>query len=272
MKKFQKKWNALTAAVAASCGNERAAELACLCLVTGHHLLLQTESDPNSLAHAVTHAIADGACKIAYHGALADAGLDRVNVVAVSDLEDLRFCQLANIVWLHSQQTRRTAPYLVIGGLAEHQYGVSGDELIDRFALCDSVRLAPGSFSGPVVTLAEILEMRSMCAAVHVSAAMTSYLRRLSESLKTTSDVIPTSFKPYLGNRRPSVRELLQLADFGRVKALAAGRDFVAPEDVKPLVANAVCHRLGIGVYHERNRFEIGRDVAQAVLERVPLM
>ncbi len=104
-------------------------------------------------------------------------------------------------------------------------------------------RAAGGTLSGwggrpraveTVIGPEEAAALRRAAQSVHVAEELLDYLRRLAEAVRSAREVT-------LG---PSPRALLALMDTSRAMALAAGRNFVLPEDVKAMLEPCWGHRI----------------------------
>ena len=86
----------------------------------------------------------------------------------------------------------------------------------------------------PVVAAAEVVEMVSQAASVHVAPELKGYLVDLAEATRNDPDLL-------LG---ASPRATLYLQRASRVRAAASGRAYVTPDDVKALIAPTLSHRI----------------------------
>ena len=86
----------------------------------------------------------------------------------------------------------------------------------------------------PVINAAEVVEMARQATEVHVAPELKGYLVDLAEATRTDPDLL-------LG---ASPRATLFLQRATRARALASGRTYVTPDDVKALVVPTLSHRI----------------------------
>lgn len=86
----------------------------------------------------------------------------------------------------------------------------------------------------PVIHAAEVVKMVEQAATVHVAPELKGYLVDLAEATRTDPDLL-------LG---ASPRATLYLQRSARVRAMASGRTFATPDDVKALVIPTLSHRV----------------------------
>ena len=86
----------------------------------------------------------------------------------------------------------------------------------------------------PLIPSGTVLEMAGLAASVHVEQTVLAYVSRLAEETRRADGVL-------LG---VSVRGALALVRASKTWAASVGRTFVAPDDVKALVAPVFGHRL----------------------------
>jgi MoxR-like ATPase len=67
-----------------------------------------------------------------------------------------------------------------------------------------------------------------------------------------------------------SPRSMLALTRAAQARAVANGRAYVLPDDVKALAPSVLAHRLVLGT-HERTGTGRGIDVVRSVLDQVPV-
>jgi len=98
----------------------------------------------------------------------------------------------------------------------------------------EQVDATPLATLGPVATAGDLAEVVRAAATVHVAPALRRYLVELADASRRHPDL-------GLGM---SPRATLSLLRTARARALAAGRDFVTPDDVKALARPVLAHRL----------------------------
>jgi MoxR-like ATPase len=111
----------------------------------------------------------------------------------------------------------------------------------------------------PVISAEEVVRHQRAVRAVHVDSTVLDYVAALVEATRAHPDVA-------LG---ASPRSMLALTSAAQARAVADGRAFVLPDDVKTLAGAVLAHRLiakgsGRGV-------SAGRDVVRRILEEVPV-
>ncbi len=112
----------------------------------------------------------------------------------------------------------------------------------------------------PVLTADEALAHQRAVRTVHVDAAIVDYVVMVVQATRAHTEVA-------LG---ASPRSMLALTRTAQARAVAEGRTFVLPDDVKALAPSVLGHRLVLrshgGVWSGR-----GREVIREVLEQVPV-
>jgi MoxR-like ATPase len=116
--------------------------------------------------------------------------------------------------------------------------GYPGEEaeraILDRYAEGFSADRAESYGVEPVMTAAELLELRRSVAAVHVEPAVRDYVTRIVRATREEPS--------FALGASPRAGVALFLAS--RAEALLAGRDFVTPDDVKTLALPVLRHRV----------------------------
>ncbi|MGZ4146811.1 MAG: AAA family ATPase [Actinomycetota bacterium] len=112
----------------------------------------------------------------------------------------------------------------------------------------------------PVVTGAEIVLHQRAVREVHVDDAIVRYVVALVQATRAHPEVT-------LG---ASPRSMLALTRVAQAHAVANGRTYVLPDDVKALAPSVLAHRLVLGT-HERTGTGRGIDVVRSVLDQVPV-
>jgi MoxR-like ATPase len=167
-------------------------------------------------------------------------------------------------------------PFFVIA--TQNPYGDVGTFALvegqaDRFAVVVSLGLpgreaeravlrgegGPDSLDGlePVVDGPELLRAMAEVELVHVAPAIVDYVLDIVEATRTNPAV-------QHGASPRAARTLLQVA---KAHAVIAGRDFVAPDDVKAVAVPALAHRLGVV---SKRGTEQGRTLVSGILTTVP--
>ena len=140
---------------------------------------------------------------------------------------------------------------------------------IDRFlikvslgypALEEEIRVVTGSRAAkralkPVATREDVLALRAAAEQVYVSPALARYLVELTAATRSHPDLL-------LGS---SPRGGIALYNLARAYALAKGRDYVLPDDIKYLAPSVLAHRLTLT--HEAKL--AGKSGAQVIAEIV---
>ncbi len=116
--------------------------------------------------------------------------------------------------------------------------GYPGEEaeraILDRYADGFSADRAESYGVEPVMTAAELLELRRTVAAVHVEPAVRDYVTRIVRATREEPS--------FALGASPRAGVALFLAS--RAEALLSGRDFVTPDDVKTLALPVLRHRV----------------------------
>ena len=107
----------------------------------------------------------------------------------------------------------------------------------------------------PVAAREDVLALRAAAEQVYVSPALARYLVELTAATRTHPDLL-------LGS---SPRGGIALYNLARAYALAEGRDFVLPDDIKYLAPSVLAHRLTLT--HEAKL--AGKTGAQVIAEIV---
>ena len=108
---------------------------------------------------------------------------------------------------------------------------------------------------GAVIDRDQFLAWQGLVPQVFLSQEVKRYLVALAGAIRSD----PRALSP------PSPRAILMLARVAQAAALAAGRDFVAPEDVRALAPDVLAHRMVI------SGDEVGLAYVQGMLEKVPV-
>ena len=110
----------------------------------------------------------------------------------------------------------------------------------------------------PVITAAQLVELRAFSRAVHVSDQVLDHAVALSRATRADTDVL-------LG---ASPRSTLALLRCAQARAILAGRDFVLPDDVKALAVPVLAHRLLLDGGTSR---DVAETVVAELVDRVPV-
>lgn len=145
---------------------------------------------------------------------------------------------------------------------------------LDRFMLKTSVgypdntstvRILQGTAEAasslkPVMTLERILSMVVLARNVHTGPQVLDYIARLVAATRTAPQVKMGS----------SVRGARNLTKLARTWALAKGRSYVIPDDVKDIAEVVLAHRIAIDPEAEFDGVTSNAIVAQILLDTVP--
>lgn len=174
--------------------------------------------------------------------------------------------------------TRPTgAPFLVIA--TQNPIEQAGtyrlpEAQLDRFMLKTSVgypdnsstvRILQGTAEAaatlkPVMTLERILSMVVIARNVHTGPQVLDYIARLVAATRTAPQVKMGS----------SVRGARNLTKLARTWALAKGRSYVIPDDVKDIAEVVLAHRIAIDPEAEFDGVTANAIIAQILLDTVP--
>jgi MoxR-like ATPase len=112
----------------------------------------------------------------------------------------------------------------------------------------------------PVTTAAETVELATEARGIYVEESLNRYVVALLRHTRSDSRL-------YLGASPRSGIALLRVA---KARALAAGRDYLVPDDVKAVARPVLAHRL-ILAPEARSAGLTGADVVREALERTPV-
>ncbi len=107
----------------------------------------------------------------------------------------------------------------------------------------------------PVIDLATFLGWQDLVTKVFLATEVKAYIARIAGAMRSDARVLAP----------PSPRAMLMLARVAQAHALAKGRDFATPEDVRALAPEVLAHRMIV------SGDEVGVSYVQATLEKVPL-
>ena len=113
---------------------------------------------------------------------------------------------------------------------------------------------------GPVASTDDVLAMGRAAASVHVAPALASYVVDLADRSRRGGDFA-------LG---VSPRAALSLLRVARVRAAAAGREYVIPDDIKSLAVPVLAHRVVVGS-EARLGGRRAEDAVRELLARTPV-
>ncbi len=108
------------------------------------------------------------------------------------------------------------------------------DEATSVALLMDAANRARASRVGPIIASQSVADMAELCSEVFVDAAVMRYLNAIVTATRSHQDVV-------LG---VSMRGALALARAIKTWALAAGRTYATPDDVRELAVPVLAHRL----------------------------
>lgn len=108
------------------------------------------------------------------------------------------------------------------------------DEATSVALLMDAANRARASRIGPIIASQSVADMAELCSEVFVDAAVMQYLNAIVTATRSHQDVV-------LG---VSMRGALALARAIKTWALASGRTYATPDDVRELAVPVLAHRL----------------------------
>jgi MoxR-like ATPase len=145
---------------------------------------------------------------------------------------------------------------------------------LDRFLICTNIGYPPEELEKGIIAGGGIRErIADMCATVQVDDIRTarSLVRQvyLSQALVGYIHALVAASRNHPMIRTGlSTRAAINLAQASRAAAFLAGRDFVAPEDVRGVAVAVCCHRLVMRPeYETTNR----GDLLRALISDIPL-
>jgi len=112
----------------------------------------------------------------------------------------------------------------------------------------------------PVLSAEDVVEHQRAVRAVHVAQGIVEYVVMLVQATRAHPEVL-------LG---ASPRSMLALTHTSQARAIAEGRNYVLPDDVKALAPNVLAHRLILKTHRGTG---VGRSVelVRSVLDEVPV-
>lgn len=108
---------------------------------------------------------------------------------------------------------------------------------------------------GAIIHRDQFLAWQNLVPQIFLSQEVKRYLVSLAAAIRSD----PRALAP------PSPRAMLMLARVAQASAMAAGRDFVAPEDIRAQAPDVLAHRMLI------SGDEVGHAYVQGMLEKVPV-
>ena len=124
-------------------------------------------------------------------------------------------------------------------------------------------KTAPKTTVGPVATLDEILEMRSLLDHAYLDDKIERYILRLVAATRTPEEYGLADLKPYI-RFGASPRASIYLALAARGHALLRGSEYVVPDDVRAVLHDVVRHRIAISYRAEAEGLN-----SDALLDRI---
>lgn len=112
----------------------------------------------------------------------------------------------------------------------------------------------------PVVSTAEVLELQALSEKVRVEGSLVDYILRIVNSTRS-SDLLTLGV---------STRGAIHLYKAARAKALAEGREYCIPDDIKEMASPVLAHRVILSSRMESER-EDAEGVISDIVERTPV-
>ena len=122
----------------------------------------------------------------------------------------------------------------------------------------DNVKLTKLEEIKPVLSIDELLKMREKLQSVYVEESLLRYIATIIQQTRTSKAV-------YLG---ASPRAAVAMLNASKASALPNGRDFVTPEDIKPVTPSILQHRLILTAEAEMEGYT-ALKVAQKLIDKV---
>lgn len=287
-------------------GKRHIIELACTTLFTHGHLLLEDVpgTGKTALARAMSRTLGGSSSRIQFTPDLLPGDITGINVFdqKAGEFEFHRGPIFANIVL--ADEINRASPKTqsaLLEVMEEHHVTIDGIEWaiprpfmviatqnpveqagtyrlpeaqLDRFLMKTSIgypdsaatrhiiegRAASTASIQPVLSPAEVQTMIDMARQVTIAPALIDYITRLIEA---TRDAAQTQ----LG---ASVRGALALSGAARTWALAHGRSYVIPDDIKELAIPVLSHRLILDAEAEFDGVTADSVIGQILLDTTP--
>lgn len=120
--------------------------------------------------------------------------------------------------------------------------------------------IQPADTVSPVVTAAELEELRKSAAAVHVEDSLYEYMVAIAQATRANADIA-------LGI---SPRGTMALAAMTRARALMEGRTYAVPDDITAVAPYTLSHRIAV-TGEARFAGKTPASVLSAVLAAIPL-
>ena len=205
--------------------------------------------------------------------------VDEINRASPKTQAALLECMQENQATIDGQTYPLARPFMVVATQNPIEYEGTyplPEAQLDRFAmrlglgyppLADEARMLSEQTSAPpletldaVSSAAEVLEAIDDAKAVYVDEALHRYVVALVRQTRSESRL-------YLGASPRSGIALLRVA---KARALAEGRDYLLPDDVKAVAAHVLAHRL-ILAPEARSAGLSGADLVESALEKTPV-
>ncbi len=144
---------------------------------------------------------------------------------------------------------------------------------LDRFLICTGIGYPPEQMEKAIISGGGIRERINEIAAVATTADLLAVRRTVTQEVYLSDKVVNYIYDLVAASRRHamiqtglSTRAAINLAQAARAAAFLAGRDFVAPDDVKGLMQAVCAHRLLMQPEHETiDRGEVLREIIASI-------
>jgi hypothetical protein len=271
---FVDRFSRIQANLEKAIGDKQTAWLATLSIIAGTPLLIDSQSSQVKLARAVASVI-QGTCESLGFGFEALT----CNVLYMGNL-DTCHCLPAGCLRLASTAGLSTPSkddkvVVLIGQVSppHSRKSMPSASMVDQFATFARVNIDGERVTNaePAVTLAEVADMRKYVRDnVEPKDAVLELIRGINVAATPgDSDMIPDELAQYVASG-PTPRTWIHLVELARVVAASQGRTDVQRSDVLALVETVMTHRYVNDSVSPYNRFDLGRAIAKAVLEKLP--
>ncbi len=124
-------------------------------------------------------------------------------------------------------------------------------QMLTRFASFD-----PMENCKSVLTTDDIVAMKELAKTVKVHPDLVKYIVDITQATRKNPDILTGA----------SPRAALSLQTIAKAHALTCGRDYVTPDDIKPIAADVLTHRI---LYYSATDHRSKREIISGILEKI---